>query len=96
MNTSPLTPGTVLAWVAVVALVLSLGSTIVALWAKWPDTSKDLFELTKLLLSWKVIAGGLIGLGAKTFDSEIRQILRRLAGQKLTKEDLTTPSPKSS
>jgi hypothetical protein len=95
MSVPTSTPGAVLAWVAVVSLSLSLGSTIFGFWTKSPDTSKEFFELTKLLLSWQVIAGGLTGLGARKFETEIRHVLRRLAGHRLTKEDLTTPGSPS-
>ncbi len=66
-----------LAIVALVALILTLGSTLVAIWGQL--TPKDeLLKLTQLLLSWQVIAGGLAVGGAKTFQTEIRALLARI------------------
>jgi hypothetical protein len=66
-----------LAIVALVALIFTLGSTLVAIWGQL--TPKDeLLKLTQLLLSWQVIAGGLAVGGAKTFQAEIRALLARI------------------
>jgi len=67
-----------LAIVALVALILTLGSTLVAIWLQLPPKDK-LFDLTKLLLSWQVIAGGLAVGGGKAFQQEIKGLLGRIA-----------------
>jgi hypothetical protein len=67
-----------LAYVALVVLVLTLGSTLLTIWFKW-EPKKDLLDLTRLLLSWQVIAGGLAVGGAKTFGQEINGLLGRIA-----------------
>lgn len=67
-----------LAWVAIIALIGSLGSTFVAIWLEL-DPKGDLLRLTELLLSWQVIAGGLaIGAGS-TFKGEIKNWLNKVA-----------------
>ena len=67
-----------LAWVAIVALTLTLGSTLLTIWLQLAPKG-DLLRLTELLLSWKVIAGGLaIGAGS-TFREEIKGLLMRVA-----------------
>jgi hypothetical protein len=63
-----------LAWVAIVALILSLGSTFLAIWLQVPAKG-DLLRLTELLLSWQVIAGGLAIGGGSTFKEEIKKLL---------------------
>jgi len=67
-----------LAYVALVALILTLGSTLVTIWARL-ESKDDLLKLTQLLLSWQVIAGGLAVGGGKTFDKEIKDLLGRIA-----------------
>jgi hypothetical protein len=63
-----------LAYVAVVAVTLTLASTLVAIW--WQLGPKgDLLALLQLLLSWKVIAGGLAVGGAVTFEREIKSLI---------------------
>jgi len=60
-----------LAYVALVALILTLGSTFLAIWAELKPKG-ELLQLTQLLLSWQVIAGGLAVGGAKTFNQRSR------------------------
>ena len=67
-----------LAYVALVALILTMGSTLLAIWLNL-EAKKELLDLTKLLLSWQVIAGGLVIGGAKTFGQEINGLLGRIA-----------------
>ena len=63
--------------VALVAVTLTLGSALVAIWGQLPPKD-DLLELTQLLLSWKVITGGLVLAGVKTFEEEIKGVLKRI------------------
>jgi hypothetical protein len=67
-----------LAYVAILALIFTLGSTLLAIWLSL-EAKKELFDLTKLLLSWQVITGGLVVGGAKTFGQEINGLLGRIA-----------------
>ena len=67
-----------LAYVALVALILTLGSTLLTIWLQL-NPRGDLLNLTKLLLSWQVISGGLVVGGAKTFGQEINGLLGRIA-----------------
>ena len=67
-----------LAYVALVALILTLGSTLYAIWAGL-NPKGDLLQLTQHLLSWQVIAGGLAVGGAKTFKQEIKDLVKRIA-----------------
>ena len=69
---------TVLAFVALVVLILTLGSTLIAILTGWLPTDK-LMEFTRLLLSWQVIAGGLAFGGGKAFNKEISDLLKRIA-----------------
>jgi len=69
---------TALAWVAIVALILSLGSTLITILLQVPAKG-DLLRLTELLLSWQVIAGGLAIGGGSTFSQEIKHLLDRVA-----------------
>jgi hypothetical protein len=63
---------------AFIALVLSVGSTLVAAWFEL-DNFGDYLALTEALLSWEVIAGGLaIGAGS-TFKSNIAGLIDKLA-----------------
>ena len=64
--------------VALVAVTLTLGSAFVAIWGQLPPKD-DLLKLTQLLLSWKVITGGLVLAGVKTFENEIKDVLKRFA-----------------
>ena len=67
-----------LAYVAIIALIVTLGSALLTIWLRL--TSKDdLLKLTQLLLSWQVIAGGLAVGGGKTFKQEIKGLLGRIA-----------------
>jgi formate hydrogenlyase subunit 4 len=70
-----------LAWVAMVALIVLLTSTLVAIWLQLAPKD-DLFRLTQLLLSWQVIAGGLVIGGGSTFSQEIKHLLTRGATQR--------------
>jgi len=63
-----------LAWIAMVTLVVSLSSTLFAIWLQL-QPKDDLLRLTELLLSWQVIAGGLALGGAVTFSKEIKHLL---------------------
>lgn len=65
-----------LAYVAILALILTLGSTLVTIWAQLPPKD-ELLKLAQLLLSWQVIAGGLAVGGGKTFKGEIKALLKR-------------------
>jgi len=67
-----------LAYVGLVALILTLGSTLVTIWARL-ESKDELLKLTQLLLSWQVIAGGLAVGGGKTFNQEIKSLLGRMA-----------------
>ena len=67
-----------LAWVALVALILTLGFTLLAIWLQ-VEPKDELFNVTKALLSWQVIAGGLAVGGGKTFQQEIKGLLGRIA-----------------
>ncbi len=65
-----------LAYVALIALILTLGSTLLAIWAQL-GSKDDLLKLTQLLLSWQVIAGGLAAGAGSTFHKEIKGLLTR-------------------
>ena len=67
-----------LAYVALVALILTLGSTLLTICAQLKPKD-ELLKLTQLLLSWQVIAGGLAVGGGKTFNQEIKALLMRIA-----------------
>ena len=67
-----------LACVALIALILTLGSTLLTIWAQL-NPKDELLKLTQLLLSWQVIAGGLAVGGGKTFKEEIKGLLKRIA-----------------
>ncbi len=64
-----------LAYVALVALILTLGSTLLAIWLK-QEVRKDLLDLTSHLLSWQVIAGGLVVGGGHAFKDDIKTLLK--------------------
>jgi len=79
-----------LAYVALVALILTLGSTLWTIWAQLTPRT-ELLQLTSYLLSWQVIAGGLAVGAGKTFNQEIRGLLTRIAGGPgLPKQNLRT------
>jgi len=67
-----------LGYVAIFALILTLGSTLLTIWLQL-EPKKELFDLTKALLSWQVIAGGLAVGGGKTFQKEIKELVGRIA-----------------
>ena len=67
----------VLGWIAIIALVVTLGLTIVTIWMERPSAAQYL-ELTQALLSWPVIAGGLaVGVGS-TFYEQIKAMFAKL------------------
>ncbi len=63
-----------LVWFAAVALVMTFLTTWAAILLEWRSAGQFL-DLTRAILSWKVIAGGLV-IGAR---SEITGLLGRLA-----------------
>ena len=66
-----------LAYVALVALILTLGSTLLAIWLNQEGpVRKDLLDLTSHLLSWQVIAGGLVVGGGHAFKDDIKTLLK--------------------
>jgi hypothetical protein len=67
-----------LAYVALVVLILTLGSTLLTICAQLKPKD-ELLKFTQLLLSWQVIAGGLAVGGVKTFNQEIKALLIRIA-----------------
>jgi len=69
---------TALAYVGLIALILTLGSTLLTIWLQSPART-DLINLTKELLSWKVIAGGLATAFGTGFKQEIKDLLGRIA-----------------
>lgn len=65
-----------LAIIAILMLVLTLGSTLVAIW--WDLNPKDdLLKLAELILSWEVIAGGLVVGAGSSFRTAIEDRLRK-------------------
>ncbi len=70
-----------LAYVALVALILTLGATLVTICAQ-SEPRNDLLKLTQLLLSWQVVAGGLVIGGGTTFKEEIKGILKRMGSHR--------------
>jgi hypothetical protein len=68
----------VLGVVAVVALCATVASTILSIWMQAASASQFL-ELTKALLGWQVIAGGLATGAAATFKTELKNLLNRVA-----------------
>jgi hypothetical protein len=65
-----------LAIIAVLALIISLSSTIIAIWLQLAPKD-DLMHLTEQLLSWQIIAGGLAVGAGHTFRQEIKKLLSR-------------------
>ena len=65
-----------LAIIAVLALIISLSSTIIAIWLQLAPKD-DLMHLTEQLLSWQIIAGGLAVGAGHTFRAEIKKLLSR-------------------
>ena len=65
-----------LAIIALSAIVLSLGSTLVAIWVdSQGKTFMRLFKLTELILSWKVVAAGLVFGGGQELIQSLGAIL---------------------
>jgi hypothetical protein len=65
-----------LAIIALLSLIISLSSTIIAIWLELAQKD-DLMQLTERLLSWQVIAGGLAFGAGHTFRNEIKNLLDR-------------------
>ena len=63
-----------LAVIALLSLSATLLSTLIAIWGKCVQRS-DLLDLTKVLLDWKIIAGGLVIGGGK----EIKKLINKFA-----------------
>ena len=66
-----------LAIVALLSLIISLSSTIIAIWLQLAPKD-DLMQLTEHLLSWQIIAGGLVIGAGHTFGNQIKSLLERL------------------
>lgn len=66
----------ILSWIAMGAVALSLGSSFLAAWLGL-DAAEDLLRLTQLILSWQVVAGGLVFGAMKTFEKEIKLRLKK-------------------
>ena len=64
----------ILGVVAIAALVLTLGLTIFTIWTQRASATQFM-ELTKALLSWQVIAGGLTVGAGSAFYMEIKALL---------------------
>jgi hypothetical protein len=62
--------------VAVLTLVTTLISVIVAIWLEEAPAAQFL-ELTRILLSWDKLAAALVVGGSATFYSQIRKILEK-------------------
>ena len=69
---------TFLGWVAILALSATLVSTIATIWMEKPSAPQFL-ELTRALLSWQVIAGGLTFGAGGAFRTQLSALLTRLA-----------------
>ena len=67
----------ILSVVALVSLTVTLASTIVTIWLQRASAAQFL-ELTNALLSWEVIAAGLVIGGVSTFYAEIKAVLDKL------------------
>ena len=67
----------ILGVVALVTLIVTLALTIVTIWLERASAAQFL-ELTNSLLSWDVIAGGLVLGGTSTFYTEIKAVLAKL------------------
>ena len=65
-----------LAIIALLAIFLSLGSTLVAIWFCFQDKTFDrLIKLTELILSWKVVAAGLVFGGGQSLIESLGAVL---------------------
>jgi hypothetical protein len=69
-------PSDALAWIAVVAVAVTLGWTIASIGFRW-DSAAQFLELTELLLSWKVITGALVVGAGVAFRNEIQGFITR-------------------
>ena len=68
----------ILGWVALVTVTATLAVTFFTIWTG--KASADQFlQLTDLLLSWDVIAGGLAIAAGTAFYTEIKALLDRIA-----------------
>ena len=56
----------ILRFVALSTLIVTLGSTLLAIWMEWNSADRFL-TLTQAVLSWPVIAGGLVVGAGKEF-----------------------------
>jgi hypothetical protein len=66
--------------VGVGALAVTLVSVIVAIWLE-RESAAQFLELTRTLLSWKVLASGLIVGTGMRFSQQIGDVLERIAGK---------------
>ena len=66
-----------LAIIALLSLGATLFSTFLSIWRESPQKG-DLLELTKILLDWKIIAGGLVIGTGHTFGKEINELIKRI------------------
>jgi hypothetical protein len=64
--------------IAVVALAMTLGSAILAIWLE-RDAAARFLDLTRILLSWPVLGTGLAFGAGSAFSDEIKGVLKRLA-----------------
>jgi len=63
-----------LAIIALLALALTLGSTLVAIWFNFHDRAVQLIELTELILSWKVVGAGFVFGGGQALLQGLRNL----------------------
>jgi hypothetical protein len=68
---------TFLVWVATLAVLISLVSTWCSIYQE-SNTAEDFLKLTEILLSWKVIAGGITLGFASRYKDKIATLLDRL------------------
>ena len=67
-----------LALTAIISLIVTLILTLIAVWRQL-EAKDDLILLVEMLLSWKVITGGLITGAGVTFQSEIIGLINRIS-----------------
>jgi hypothetical protein len=70
---------TVLGVLALVTLSLSFATAFTAIWTH--SDTKEIFAFINILISWKVLGGGLAIGAARTFHKEIASFLTRSAKQ---------------
>ena len=61
---------------ALLSLIISVSSAIIAIWFQLTPKD-DLLQLVEKLLSWEIIAGGLIIGAGHTFKNEIKKLFER-------------------